>query len=291
MEILSAFSEYVINYFANVPAQWHEFTTEFPRFIPIIGMLIIIESLLSVDNAAVLATMVMDLPEHQRNRALKLGILGAYVFRGICLVLAAFLTTIWWLEAVGGIYLLYLVIDHFRSKSKAGNSEESHELNKNGWFYKISRGLVGQFWTTVILVELMDLAFSVDNVLAAAAYSPNIIAIWSGVFIGILGMRFIAQWFVKLMGKFPFLETAAFVVIGVLGFKLGILSLYKHFRPEDAFSIFLGSHTAEIGTSALTLLIFVVPVATALLFGYPKMTRVTNVAEEGAEPATVPTNN
>ncbi|MFC5269118.1 TerC family protein [Adhaeribacter terreus] len=278
MEVSASLGDYILNYFSNVPAQWHEFYTEFPRFIPIIGMLIIIESLLSVDNAAVLATMVMELSKEQRNRALKYGILGAYIFRGICLVLAAFLTTIWWLEAVGGIYLLYLVYDHFRNKDKA-DEEEGIDVNKS-WFYNITRGLFGQFWATVILVELMDLAFSVDNVLAAAAYTPNIIAIWLGVFIGILGMRFIAQWFVKLMGKFPFLETSAFVVIGVLGFKLGILSLYRHFRPEDTLSKFLSSHTAEISTSIITLLIFVVPIITALLFNYPKHSKgVQNVLE------------
>src|SRR5688572_13553297 len=163
MELLSGLGDYILNYFSNVPAQWHEFYTEFPRFIPIIGMLIIIESLLSVDNAAVLATMVMGLPQEQRNRALKYGILGAYIFRGICLVLAAFLTTIWWLEAVGGIYLLYLVYDHFKNKNNA--TEEEIDVNKS-LFYNITRGLFGQFWATVILVELMDLAFSVDNVLA-----------------------------------------------------------------------------------------------------------------------------
>src|SRR6476659_3792353 len=111
MEGLSAFGDYVVNYFANVPAQWHEFYTDFPRFIPIIGMLIIIESLLSVDNAAVLATMVMDLPKEQRNKALKYGIIGAYVFRGLCLLFAAWLVTIWWLKPLGGLYLLYLVWD------------------------------------------------------------------------------------------------------------------------------------------------------------------------------------
>src|SRR6187200_1199943 len=101
--------------------------------------LIVIESLLSVDNAAVLATMVMELPKEQRNRALKYGILGAYIFRGICLVLAAFLTTIWWLEAVGGIYLLYLVFDHFKNKDNAPKEEELDV--KKSWFYNITRGL------------------------------------------------------------------------------------------------------------------------------------------------------
>ena len=75
----------------------------------VIGNLIIIESLLSVDNAAVLATMVMDLPKQQRNKALKYGIIGAYVFRGLCLLFAAWLITIWWLKPLGGLYLLWLV--------------------------------------------------------------------------------------------------------------------------------------------------------------------------------------
>lgn len=85
--------------------------------ILIILNLIIIESLLSVDNAAVLATMVMDLPKEQREKALKYGIIGAYVFRGICLVLAAWLVKIWWLKAIGGLYLIYLFINYFYTKS------------------------------------------------------------------------------------------------------------------------------------------------------------------------------
>ena len=76
----------------------------------IILNLILIESLLSVDNAAVLATMVMDLPKEQREKALKYGIFDAYIFRGICLVLASWLVKIWWLKALGGVYLIYLFL-------------------------------------------------------------------------------------------------------------------------------------------------------------------------------------
>ena len=79
--------------------------------LAIVGNLIIIESLLSVDNAAVLATMVMDLPEKQRNKALKYGIWGAYIFRGLAMIFASFLIQIWWLKPLGGLYLLYLVYD------------------------------------------------------------------------------------------------------------------------------------------------------------------------------------
>jgi YkoY family integral membrane protein len=236
--------------------------------LAVVGNLIVIESLLSVDNAAVLATMVMDLPKEQRNRALKYGIIGAYVFRGICLLLAAYIITIWWLKPLGGLYLLYLVWDWWKGKQTPEKEDDTLD-KKSNWLYKVTVGALGNFWATVALVEIMDLAFSIDNVFAAVAFSDNIILIWVGVFIGILAMRFVAQGFVKLMEKYVFLEAAAFIVIAILGIKL-MLSLYEHFVPESSFSKFLGSHAADWGVSILTISIFVIPILYTTLFGKKK---------------------
>ncbi len=247
---------------------WQEIINEPLKALAVIGNLILIESLLSVDNAAVLATMVLDLPKDQRSKALRYGIIGAYFFRGVCLIFAAWLITIWWLKPIGGIYLLYLTYDYFKSKATA--SEDDDTLNKSEhWLYKATIGAMGQFWATVALVELMDLAFSIDNVFAAVAFSENLILIWTGVFIGILAMRFVAQAFVRLMERYPFLETAAFVVIGILGIKL-LLSIYEHFYPDHGFSHFLASHAADWGVSILTVSIFFVPIITSMLFNFPK---------------------
>ena len=71
------------------------------------------------------------------------------------------------------------------------------------------------------------------------------------------------------MEKYTFLETAAFVVIAVLGIKL-LLSVYEHFYPETELSQFLSSHAADIGISILTVAIFFVPIVTSMLFNYPK---------------------
>lgn len=237
----------------------------------IIGNLIIIESLLSVDNAAVLATMVMDLPKDQRNKALKYGIFGAFFFRGLAMIFAAFLIKIWWLKPIGGLYLLYLVYDWW--KGKQTESEEDDFIDKKGnWLYKLTIGSLGNFWATVCLVELMDMAFSIDNVFAAVAFTPNIILICFGVFIGILSMRFIAQWFVKLMEKYTFLETSAFIVIAILGIKL-FLSFVEHFYPTSILTSFLQSHNAEIATSILTVSIFFIPIITSIVFNYPKINK------------------
>ncbi|MET0394569.1 MAG: DUF475 domain-containing protein [Chitinophagaceae bacterium] len=230
----------------------------------VIGNLIIIESLLSVDNAAVLATMVMDLPKEQRSKALRYGIIGAYVFRGICLLFAAYLVQIWWLKPLGGLYLLYLVWDWWKGRQTV-KKEDDFVDKKGNWLYRVTVGSLGNFWATVALVELMDLAFSIDNVFAAVAFSDNLVLIWIGVFIGILAMRFVAQGFVRLMEKYPFLEVCAFIVIAILGIKLA-LSLYEHFFPETAFSKFLGSHAADWITSAVTVAIFLLPLLISMLF-------------------------
>ena len=250
----------------------------------VILILIIIEGVLSVDNAAVLAMMVMRLPEHQRAKALKYGIIGAYVFRGLCLALAAWLITIWWLEPLGGLYLLWLAWSHFTSrKSVVEEGEEAVSVERN-FLYRWSIGLLGPFWATVVAVEMMDLAFSIDNVVAAIAYVKSypmpskLVLVCIGVFLGILAMRFAATGFVKLMQKYPFLETCAFIVITVLGIKL-VLSVPRHFLAAEnpfhgwlagespALSAvgknvhgFLSSHYFDLGTSVLTLLIFILPI-------------------------------
>jgi YkoY family integral membrane protein len=243
--------------------------------------LIIIESLLSVDNAAVLATMVMDLPKEQRNRALKYGIIGAYVFRGLCLIFAAWLVTIWWLKPLGGLYLLYLSYGYFKGKSTPDDPTDDYMDKKSNWLYRITVGSLGNFWATVALVELMDLAFSIDNVFAAVAFTPNIYLICTGVFIGILAMRFVAQVFVKPMERFSFLETIAFVVIAILGLKL-TMSLFSHYFPETALSKFLDGEMADMAISILTVGIFAVPILTSIFFNYPARTSAAAASDEAA---------
>jgi YkoY family integral membrane protein len=237
--------------------------------LAIIGNLIIIESLLSVDNAAVLATMVMDLPEKEREKALKYGIWGAYVFRGLAMLFASVLIKIWWLKPVGGIYLLYLVYSYWKGKQTVKKDDDVID-KKSNWLYRVTVGSLGNFWATVCLVELMDMAFSIDNVFAAVAFTPNIILVCAGVFIGILAMRFIANYFVKMMAKYTFLETAAFIVIAVLGIKL-TLSLVEHFQPKSGFAQFMKSETADVIMSVITVSIFFIPILTSRVFNFPKV--------------------
>ncbi len=225
--------------------------------ILIILNLFLLESLLSVDNAAVLAIMVKDLPKKDKPHALRYGLLGAYVFRGLCLFLAAWLVKIVWLKMVGGAYLLYLVYGHFTS---ANDTLEEASDTKDSKIFKFGLNLgLSRLWATVILVEVMDMAFSIDNIFAAVALSQNIYIIMIGVGFGILAMRFVAGWFVKLIETRPSLEKSAFIVIGCLGFKLIISGITDYCVAFQSLKIIMGSHYFDLVFSGLMMLIFFIP--------------------------------
>jgi YkoY family integral membrane protein len=182
---------------------------------------------------------------------------------------------IWWLKPFGGLYLVYLTYDYFKSKATPENDDDTLNKSEN-WFYKATIGAFGQFWATVALVEVMDLAFSIDNVFAAVSINPNVILVVIGVFIGILAMRFVAQWFVKLLDKYPFLESIAFVVIGILGIKLG-LSLFTHYFQDSWLANMTDSEVNkenaehfDIYVSIFTFALFCLPILSSMVFNFPK---------------------
>src|SRR5689334_13459893 len=118
-----------------------------------IALLVVLEGLLSVDNAMVLAVLVLGLPERDQRKALRYGIVGAFVFRGVATLLAVYLIRLWWVKLVGGGYLLYLVYNHFGS---GGSAEERRTPRRAApWM-----GLTA-FWATVVKVELTDIVFAI----------------------------------------------------------------------------------------------------------------------------------
>ncbi len=108
-----------------------------------------------------------------------------------------------------------------------------------------------------------------SNVFAAVAFTDNIYLICIGVFIGILAMRFVAQWFVTLLERYPFLETSAFMVIGILGIKL-FLSLPCHFYEDTEWARTIDGESADMLVSVITAGFFFIPILTSRFFGWPK---------------------
>lgn len=201
----------------------------------LIGSLILIEGLLSADNALVLAVLVKHLPQKQRKKALLYGMLGAYIFRFIFIGIGVYLVKFSFVKVIGAAYLACIVIQHFRSK--AGNSqeeEEGKEFKQEGWLVKV----FGTFWATVVSVEMMDIAFSVDSILAAFAISDQVWVLLVGGMLGILMMRTVAGVFLTLIEKIPELENTAFILIAIISAKM-FAGVFGHELPHTVFFIIL----------------------------------------------------
>jgi YkoY family integral membrane protein len=199
----------------------------------------ILEIVLSIDNAAVLAAMVKELPKDQQKKALTYGIAGAYLFRGLALLFASVLIKLVWLKVAGGLYLMYLAYNALSTNVEQGGESKM----------TIKIPFLSALWSTIVAIEMMDLVFSIDNVFAAVAFTPNLWLICGGVFIGILAMRFATTKFVKVLEKNPILERVAYWVIGALGLKL-VSSYWLHDLNTEAIDAVF---------SILTLLAFIIP--------------------------------
>jgi YkoY family integral membrane protein len=192
----------------------HLFTAE---GLTIIGTLILLEGLLSADNALVMAVMVRPLPKPQQKRALYYGILGAFFFRFLMLATAHWIIKLWYLRAAGAAYLAWLTFAHFRNRAQG---ERDYELKKPG------------FWYTVIMVNLMDCAFAIDSVLVAVGLSNDLIIIFVGVALGIVAVRVAAGGFLKLLEKWPAIEDVAYILIGWISIKLFV----------ESYGMMIGEH-------------------------------------------------
>ncbi|PNY82953.1 TerC family protein [Deinococcus koreensis] len=189
------------------------------EFWAILGTLILLEGLLSADNALVLAVMVRHLKGELQRKALAYGIGGAVVLRILGVLLAGYILEYWWLRAFGAAYLAYLAISHF-TKRKDSEDEAAGKTRGRG------------FWATVVLLNLTDLAFSVDSILAGVALIPRgmpreqgLTIVVIGGIIGLILMRIAATVFLKLLNKYPALDNVAYALVGWIAVKLGVETL------------------------------------------------------------------
>ena len=204
----------------------------------VVGFLVFLEGILSIDNALVLAMLAKPLPPHLQRRALTYGFVGAVVFRLISVLLAAQLMRWTWVKVLGGLYLVVLACKNLLTKS---HSPENARKQKRQ-----------SFWKTVLLIELTDVAFAVDSILAAVALTPKLELVFIGGVLGILLMRFAASVFLKLLNVFPKFEKVAYLLVLLIGCKLLVESahlpgVHFHSPKEPAFWVFWGLMAITVG--------------------------------------------
>lgn len=191
------------------------------QHISAILILILLECVLSADNALVLAVLVKHLPRKRQRKALLYGLGGAFLFRGVAILMAQKILEIWWLQGMGAVYLAYLSIAHFLSNGatqpKAG--------------FK-SKGAGAGFWKTVVSVEFTDIAFAMDSIMVAVALTSELWVIYTGAAIGIVAIRMLASMIVRLLYRYPQIESVAYILVGWIGVKL-VLSTYEMFSAAN----------------------------------------------------------
>jgi YkoY family integral membrane protein len=177
-----------------------------------IGLLVLLEGLLSADNALVMAIMVLGLPKREHKKALRYGLVGGFAFRIVATLLAVYLIRLAWVKLLGGLYLLYLSYSHFWS----GKTEDERRAPPKA---KPWLGL-SAFWGAVVRIELVNLAFSIDSILVAVAVSPKLWVVVTGGILGILAMRLVVGQMIAVIERYPALVDGAFIIIAWVGVKL-----------------------------------------------------------------------
>ena len=237
-----------------------------------IGLLVLLEGLLSADNAMVLAVLVLGLPRAEQRKALRYGILGAFAFRVAAIVLAVYLIQLQFVMLLGAAYLLWLPYSHFMGSADA--AERRRPKQARSWLG------MSPFWSTVVKVELTDIVFAIDSILVAVAMSDKLWVIITGGILGVIAMRLVIGQLLALVNRYPTLVDGAFVIIAWVGIKLVLEYLhaagYVHFEVPAWLSI------------GLIVVIFAIALVLARLEGPAETDHLAEEAEDILSGATDP---
>jgi YkoY family integral membrane protein len=216
-----------------------------PSDLVTIVLLVLLEGLLSADNAMVLAVLVLGLPRSEQRKALRYGIFGAFAFRSVAILFAAHMIRLTFVKLVGAAYLLWLPYQHFFRRGGAG--ERRSIPTATPWL-----GLTA-FWATVVRVELTDFVFAIDSILVAVAMSPKIWVVLTGGILGIVAMRLVIGQLLVIVRRYPPLVDGAFIIIAWVGLKLLIEYLHSagHIEFEVPKWLSLGLIVAIFGIAFL----------------------------------------
>jgi YkoY family integral membrane protein len=185
----------------------------------VVALLVLLEGLLSADNAMVLAVLVLGLPKAQQKRALRYGILGAFAFRSLALLFGLYMMGVGLVKLAGALYLLYLPFRHFFGER---DSEDGRSVPRARPWLGLS-----PFWATVVKVELTDIVFAVDSIVVAVAMSQKTWVVLTGGILGIIAMRLVVGQLLTVVERYPILVDGAFVIIAWVGAKLLLQYLHQ----------------------------------------------------------------
>ena len=194
-----------------------------PEFFSALLSIIVINLILSGDNAVVIALAVNTLPKKQRLWGMILGSLLAVVLRIGLTFFAAQLLLISFLKLLGGLLIAWIAVKMFLE----GNEENKVET---------AAGL----WSAVRIIVIADLIMSIDNVLAVAGASKgNMFLLLFGLGTSIPLVIGTSALLSMLMDKYPIIITIGAAVLGKVAGEMVITDpwIHKTFLPSRATEI------------------------------------------------------
>lgn len=174
------------------------------EFLIGLASIIIIDLVVSGDNAMVIALASRNLPEHQRKKAILWGTFGAILIRIVLTVVAVYLLKVPLLQAIGGVFLIWVAVKLL--VDNAGH-EEGH-IKSHATFGKAIRTII-----------FADVVLSLDNIFAvAAAGEGHLVLVLIGLAISIPILVWGSSLILKWINRFPIL---IYIGSGVLGWTAG----------------------------------------------------------------------
>jgi len=196
------------------------------EIITLLPILIILELLLSADNAIALASLTKTLSESKdRSRALNIGITISLIFRILLILLSSFLLKFLFIRIFAGLYLIYLFFSNSFFKKESDIEESNNKSIQNNF----------KFIKVVALLSITDFAFSIDSITTAVAISDQYFLIVIGATIGVIALRFTSEIFLRLLEYFVRLEMAGYIAILIIGIKLILNSLIMEVILPDYY--------------------------------------------------------
>ena len=198
-----------------------------PQFWLAVLEIIVINILLSGDNAVVIALACRNLSRRQRKHGIFWGVLGAIVLRIGLTFFAMSLLANPYLKLIGGALLLWIGV-----KLIAEDEGGEHDV-------KASDRLLAAVWTIIIA----DLVMSLDNVMGvAAAAKGDVPLIVFGLIISIPIVVFGSQIVMRLITRFPILVLAGG---GLLGYIAGEMAV-----EDPAVAPWIAAHASQLSALA-----------------------------------------
>ncbi|MER2472138.1 TerC family protein [Photorhabdus laumondii] len=195
-----------------------------------LATLTILEIVLGIDNIIFLSLVVAKLPNHQQNKARKIGLMGAMLMR------LALLASIAWV-----IRLTYPILTVFEHDISARDlilffgglfliwkaSKEIHEAIEGDNEGKLKRP-VYSFLGAIIQIMLLDIIFSLDSVITAVGLSDHLFIMMAAVIIAVGVMMLAARPIGEFVDRHPSVKMLALSFLILVGFTLILESVQVH---------------------------------------------------------------